>query len=90
MEVILSFVIEFNQEIKNFLNIRNTNIKLNKTVEGLKIPKQAIVNRKGEKGALKIKDEDMTFVSFDIIAESKDEDFVIIDRETTSLRKMIL
>ncbi|HHW70162.1 MAG TPA: hypothetical protein GX392_02305 [Clostridiales bacterium] len=80
-------IIEFDKDIEDFLNIRNTNIKLSKTVSGLKIPKEALVDKKGKTGVLKMNSEDMKFISFDIIAESEDEDFVIIDRNTTPLKE---
>lgn len=80
-------VIEFSDDIKDFINIRNANIKLSKTVEGLVIPKEAVVDKKGEKGVFKIKNEDKTFIGFDIIAESDKEDYIIIDRKTSLLEE---
>lgn len=80
-------IIEFDERIEEFINIRNTSVRVGKTAKGLAIPKNAIIDRKGDKGVFKIKGDDMIFVPVDIVAESQEEDYIIIDRGTSLLEE---
>lgn len=80
-------VIEFREGIKDFINTRNTSIRISKSVNGLVVPKRAIVDRRNKKGVFKIRENEMIFTDVDIIGESKQYDYVIIDEGTSLLEE---
>lgn len=80
-------VVEFKEDIEDFINIRNTSVKISKSVDGLVIPKRAIVERKPEKGVFKLKNDETIFIGVEIIAESPQEDYIIINEESSLIEE---
>lgn len=80
-------VIESREDIEDFINTRNTSIRLSKSVNGLVVPKRAIIDKKTKKGVFKIQGNEMIFTDVDIIGESKQYDYVIIDEGTSLLEE---
>jgi putative membrane fusion protein len=66
-------VLEFSGNVDRIINKRVTPVSINKTVEGLVIPKEALVHHKGKRGVFLKDREEMVFIETSVkaLSESK-------------------
>ena len=79
--------IEFSENIEDFINTRNTSAIIYKSVRGLKIPRDAIVNKRSKTGVYSVQNNESVFIEIEIIAESETSEYVIINNETSLLKE---
>jgi len=75
-------IVEFNDKIESFINVRRAKTEISKKFQGFMVPADAIVTRRGRKGVMTVKDDSKIFVEVNVIAS--DGQNAIIEKEGES------
>jgi len=71
-------IVEMRSDVDPFINLRNVRIRISRTIDGIRIPKEAIIQSRGKTGVRTVYQGDSVFVQVKI--KAMDEKYAIVQK----------
>jgi putative membrane fusion protein len=72
-------IIEFNDNVEQFINCRSIRVEISKKFQGFMVPADAVVSRQGERGVRIVRGDSNAFIAVNVVA-SDDESAIIEEK----------